>query len=77
MAFWKMVGLDVMPRTPRSTQRRSSPSVIQPRLRLSSQGLWPCSSYSSLSLPMGDLPVVGSVVVRWDPASLPAVGAAR
>ena len=43
MAFWKIVGLDVMPRTPRSTQRASSPPVIHPRRKLSSQGLWPCS----------------------------------
>ena len=43
IAFWKIVGLDVMPRTPRSTHRASSPHVIQPRRRLSSQGLWPCS----------------------------------
>ena len=31
-----------MPRTPRSTQRASSPPVSHPRWRLSSHGLWPC-----------------------------------
>src|SRR5690606_11702232 len=42
----KIVGFEVMPRTPRSTQRASSPPVIQLRRRLSSQGLCPCSWYS-------------------------------
>src|SRR3954451_444711 len=49
MAFWKMDGFDVIPRTPRSTQRSSSPLVIQPRRRLSSHGLWFCSLCRSWS----------------------------
>src|SRR3954468_5904656 len=52
MAFAKMVGFEVMPRTPRSIQRFNSPLVIQPRLRLSSHGLCPCCSYRSDNLPM-------------------------
>src|SRR3954451_2838084 len=44
-----MDGFDVMPRTPRSTQRSSSPLVSHPRLRLSSHGLWFCSVYRSWS----------------------------
>ncbi len=42
IAFWKIDGLEVMPRTPRSIQRWISPLVIQLRLRLSSHGLWRC-----------------------------------
>ena len=41
MALAKMVGFDVMPRTPRSSSSASWPSWIQSRRRLSSHGLWP------------------------------------
>jgi hypothetical protein len=39
MAFWKIVGFDVTPRTPLSTQPCMVPSTIQSRRTLSSQGL--------------------------------------
>src|SRR5688500_10669796 len=56
MAFWKIVGLEVRPRTPRSTHRSSSPEVIHPRFRLSSQGDWPCWAWRSCRRPMGGPP---------------------
>src|SRR3954469_3672156 len=46
MAFWKIVGFDVRPRMPPSRSATSWPPVRYPRFRLSSQGLWPNSSYS-------------------------------
>src|SRR5581483_6042815 len=58
MALAKIVGFDVMPRTPRSTQRASSPDVIHPRLRLSSQGLWPKSSCRRCSFVIGSILLV-------------------
>src|SRR3954469_6192987 len=49
MALAKMVGLDVMPRMPSLTRCSSAPLVMYPRLRLSSQGLCPCSLHSACS----------------------------
>src|SRR5436190_1767686 len=52
MAFWKIVGFDVTPRMPSSTSRCSCPLFKYPRLRLSSQGLWPCCLHRSCSFVM-------------------------
>ncbi len=49
MAFWKIVGFEVMPRIPSSMKRVNSPLDRYPRLRLSSHGLWPCSRKSRSS----------------------------
>src|SRR5438270_2275109 len=49
MAFWKIVGFDVIPRIPSSMKRLSSPLDRYPLLRLSSHGLWPCSEKSRSS----------------------------
>src|SRR3954467_10364601 len=42
-----MVGFEVTPRMPSSTSSWSRPSLRYPRVRLSSQGLWPCASNNS------------------------------
>ena len=44
IAFWKIDGLEVMPRTPRSIHCWISPDSSHARLRLSSHGLWPSNS---------------------------------
>ena len=44
MALATIVGLAVTPRTPRAMRPAIVPSCSEGRVRLSSQGLWPCSS---------------------------------
>src|ERR671919_2243169 len=55
MALARMVGLAVTPRIPLATSRPRVPSPRWPRVRLSSQGLWPCSWYRRCSLFMSSL----------------------
>src|SRR4029453_16539686 len=55
IALAKIVGLAVTPRIPSATSRPSVPSRRYTRVRLSSQGLWLCSSYRRWSLVMSSL----------------------
>src|SRR5215217_3617154 len=55
MALAKIVGLAVTPRIPSATSLRSVPSRRYTRVRLSSQGLWPCSWCRRWSLVMSSL----------------------
>src|SRR5215211_1439415 len=55
MALAKIVGLAVTPRIPSATSRPSVPSRRYARVRLSSHGLWPCSSYRRWSMVMSSL----------------------
>ena len=52
-------GVEVMPRTPRSTHRSSSPEAIQLRFKLSNHGLWPSRANSSCRRFMMSLRVSG------------------
>src|SRR5215211_931875 len=52
MALAKIVGLAVTPRIPAATSRLSVPSRRYTRVKLSSQGLWPCSLERRWSLVM-------------------------
>src|SRR4029450_10567399 len=64
MALAKIVGLAVTPRIPSATSRPSLPSRRYTRVRLSSQGLWPCSGERRWSLVMSSL--LSSVVVAGE-----------
>src|SRR5829696_10485333 len=55
MALAKIVGLAVTPRIPSATSRLSVPSRRYTRVKLSSQGLWPCSLERRWSLVMSSL----------------------
>ena len=61
MALAKIVGLAVTPRIPSATSRPRVPSRRYTRVRLSSHGLWPCSSYRRWSLVMSSF--LSSVVL--------------
>src|SRR6266545_7363505 len=68
MALAKIVGFAVTPRIPPATSRPSMPSRRSVRVRLSSQGLWPCSSYRRWSLVMSSL--LSSVVLAREHVGL-------
>src|SRR5829696_2599370 len=67
MALAKIVGLAVTPRIPSATSRLSVPSRRYTRVRLSSQGLWPCSWYRRWSLVMASF--LSSVVAAREHVS--------